>query len=159
MYRADVDNATRLLCVAQSPYKFLCKKERSAQIYRHHLVVVRFRRVPEIGFMLHARVIHQDVCRTEPCPRGVDKLAHFVKIRHVGFNRHRLAARLLDGAARLFSASRIADIVNDDLRTLRPEAFCNALADSCARAGDDGDLSSKTLHHLYSFCCLRLPRY
>ena len=86
MNRTDVDNPSWLLRITQTAHKRLRQKKRPAQVDRHHLVVIGFRRIPEVRLLLHPRVVHQDVRRTKLAPRRIHQAFHVIHARDIGLN-------------------------------------------------------------------------
>ena len=122
----------------------LGQEKRAAQIHRHLLVVLLFRRVPEIGPLLHARVVHQDVGRAEFLPCRVHQAAKVIHLRDVRANHLAHAPAGLDGAACLVGAGFAAPVVDDDPGALAAQAFRDALADTGAASGYNGHFPLQT---------------
>ena len=74
------------LRVAQPANNCLGQEERPAQIDGHHLVVFGLGGVPEIGSVLHAGVVDQNVGGAEFVPGRLDQFAHVFASGYVGLH-------------------------------------------------------------------------
>ena len=118
------------------------------------MVVVFFGSVPEVGALLHASVVDENVSRTEGFPGLIDEVADGIDLGDIGLHDDAFGPGGGDLLQGLLGAFRVAAIVDDDIRAFGGEADCDALPNAGARSGDDGRAALQGRHaNLLFYVC------
>ena len=137
MHGADVDHLSGAPAGSQLVDESLCGEEHALEIDVEHLVVVALRHVPERRMTLDAGVVHENVEPTQPLPALLHERSHRRDRSEIALDRNRAAPRRLNSRHGVFSALRIAVVVDDDVRAFFGVANGNRLPDSLAAARNE----------------------
>ena len=116
--------------------------ERGGQVDRDDRVPALFREIDDLGDMLDAGIVDQDVDPAEPVRRLRDQIPDLGRLGHVGRDIGRPHAVLLgEPGAQPLDLGRIAEPVQHDVAALGGERAGDAEPDPAGRTGDHGGLA------------------
>src|SRR5262249_18364466 len=92
-----------------------------------------------------ARVVDQNICRSEAPARGFDQRLRAAPGRHVGLNDYGAPALRFDESLCLFRPGLILIVVDRHRRAALGQRYCRPPSDARARAGDNCDATVQIL--------------
>jgi len=144
MHRGNIDDATGFLRLAEAAHEGLRKEEGALQIHPEDGVVVGFGCVPEVGSLLDAGVVDEDVATAKLLPGLLNKIMGIGDFGDVCANQNRLAAGSRDLVHSHLCLIDVIAIIDDAIGAFLRQPLGNGLTDAGARAGDDGNFSFKS---------------
>ena len=117
--------------------------KRGRQVDRDHRIPTLFRKIDDLGDVLNAGIVDQDVDRAEFAHRIHDELSDLGRLRHVcGGVADADAVLLGDTVAQPLDRRRIAKAVQHHIAALGRQSAGDAEPDAAGRAGDDRGFAS-----------------